>query len=232
MKRVAIVQSNYIPWKGYFDLIGRCDEFILYDDVQYTRRDWRNRNRIKSPTGVQWLTIPVDVAGKYHQRIRDTRISDPDWGRKHWTTLSHNYARAPFFSYYRDHFEPLYLSAFEPFLSTVNHSFIAAIVAILGLRTTLRRSSDYPLVEGRSERLVQLCVASGASVYLSGPAAKGYLDETLFAAAGVGVEWMDYSGYPDYPQLYGKFEHGVTILDLLFNTGPDAARYLKAGVVA
>jgi hypothetical protein len=114
----------------------------------------------------------------------------------------------------------------------VNHRFIAAVVAILGLETKLSWSSDYPLAEGRSERLVQLCVASGATAYLSGPAAKGYLDETLFATAGVGVEWMDYSGYPEYSQLYGEFEHGVTILDLLFNTGPDAARYLKAAVVA
>lgn len=227
MKRVAIVQSNYIPWKGYFDLIRLCDEFILYDDVQYTRRDWRNRNRIKSPTGLQWLTIPVEVTGKYHQRIRDTRISDPDWGRKHWTTLTHNYAKAPFFGYYRDVFEPLYLSTREPFLSEVNRLFIAAIARILGVQTLLCWSSDYPLVEGRSERLVQLCVESGATVYLSGPAAKGYLDEALFTEAGIGVEWMDYSGYPEYPQLFGGFQHGVTILDLLFNTGPNAARYMK-----
>ena len=227
MKRIAIVQSNYIPWKGYFDLIGLCDEFILYDDVQYTRRDWRNRNRIKTPTGLQWLTIPVEVTGKYHQRIRDTRISDPDWGRKHWTTLTHNYAKAPFFSHYRDVFEPLYRSTREPFLSAVNQQFITTIAGILGVETLLSWSSDYPHVDGRSERLVQLCVASGASVYLSGPAAKGYLDDALFAEAGIGVEWMDYSGYPEYPQLFGEFQHGVTILDLLFNTGPDAGRYMK-----
>ncbi len=228
MKRVAIVQSNYIPWKGYFDLIGRCDEFILYDDVQYTRRDWRNRNRIKSPTGLQWLTIPVEVAGKYHQRVCDTRVSDPGWGRRHWTTLTQSYAQAPYFRHYRSLFEPLYLSDDEPLLSRINHRFIAAIVATLGFGTKLSWSSDYPLSEGRSERLVQLCLACGATNYLSGPAAKEYLDEALFAAAGIDVEWMDYSGYPEYPQLNGKFEHGVTILDLLFNTGPDAVRYMKA----
>ncbi|MEP7070334.1 MAG: WbqC family protein [Usitatibacter sp.] len=227
MKRVAIVQSNYIPWKGYFDLVRHCDEFILYDDVQYTRRDWRNRNRIKTPTGPQWLTIPVEVSGKYHQRIRDTRICDPDWGRKHWTTLCHNYAKAPFFGHYRDFFEPLYLGTRETFLSEVNRTFIAAIAPLVGAHTRLRWSSDYPLAEGRSARLVQLCVACEATLYLSGPAAKGYLDETLFTEAGIRVEWMDYSEYPEYPQLFGPFRHDVSILDLLFNTGPDAVRYMK-----
>src|SRR5437868_14961880 len=94
MKRVAILQSNYIPWKGYFDLIAAVDEFILYDDMQYTRRDWRNRNQIKTPAGIQWLTIPVEVKGKFHQRINETQVSDPDWPRHHWRTLELNYARA------------------------------------------------------------------------------------------------------------------------------------------
>jgi hypothetical protein len=228
MKRVAIVQSNYIPWKGYFDLIRLSDEFILYDDVQYTRRDWRNRNVIKTPTGLQWLTIPVEVKGKYHQRIRDTRISDPDWGRKHWTTIFHNYAKAPFFGSYRGVLEALYLSARQQFLSDVNRTFIETIAPMVGIDTRIRWSSDYELADGRSERLLQLCLSAGATVYLSGPAAKGYLDEALFAEAGIRVDWMDYSGYPEYPQLFGEFQHGVTILDLLFNTGPDTARYMKS----
>src|SRR5438046_4323553 len=94
-RKAAIVQSNYIPWKGYFDLIRRVDEFILYDDVQYTRRDWRNRNLIKTPQGLRWLTIPVEVKGKYYQSIRDTKIADPVWAASHWQTIVHNYGRAP-----------------------------------------------------------------------------------------------------------------------------------------
>src|SRR5215510_8709820 len=101
-KKVAIVQSNYIPWKGYFDLINSVDEFILFDDMQYTKRDWRNRNRIKTPDGVAWLTIPVAVKGKYHQRIADTLVSDPSWIASHWKTIRHCYARAPYFAVYRD----------------------------------------------------------------------------------------------------------------------------------
>lgn len=227
-KLVVIVQSNYIPWKGYFDLINMADEFILYDDVQYTRRDWRNRNLIKTPQGLQWLTVPVEVKGKYFQRIRDTRISEPGWARKHWATLLHNYSKAPFFDTYRPVFEPLYLENADTLLSDLNRRFIEAICGVLGIGTRISWSSDYPLVEGRSERLLGLCLAAGATRYLSGPAARGYLDEQLFNDAGVAVSWMDYSGYPPYRQLHGAFEHGVTVLDLLFNEGPEATRYMKS----
>jgi hypothetical protein len=228
MKRVAIVQSNYIPWKGYFDLIRLSDEFILYDDVQYTRRDWRNRNRVKTPRGLQWLTIPVEVKGKYNQRVRDTRISDLSWGSHHWRVLTHNYAKAPFFKAYKDVFELLYLGNLPPLLSNVNRLFLDAICPLLDIRTPIRWSHEFNLADGRSERLLEICLATAATEYLSGPAAKGYLDEALFAAAGVDVIWMDYAGYPSYPQLFGEFEHGVTVLDLLFNVGTDAPRFMKA----
>ena len=101
MKKLAIVQSNYIPWKGYFDMINMVDEFILYDDCQFTKRDWRNRNKIKTPNGSQWLTIPVDVKGKYQQKIKDTVVSDPEWSKKHWTAITHNYCKASFFDNFK-----------------------------------------------------------------------------------------------------------------------------------
>src|SRR5215204_4466106 len=112
-KKVAIVQSNYIPWKGYFDLINLVDEFILFDDMQYTRRDWRNRNIIKTSAGPKWLTIPVAVKGNYFQSIQDTTISDPRWARKHWESIVHSYAKAKSFAMYRDVFEALYLTCEE-----------------------------------------------------------------------------------------------------------------------
>jgi hypothetical protein len=228
MKRVAIVQSNYIPWKGYFDLIHCVDEFILYDDVQFTRRDWRNRNLVKTPRGLEWLTIPVVAKGNYHQRICDTQISDAQWGAKHWRTLEHNYAKTPHFELYRPTFEPLYGRS-EPSLSAVNHGFIVAICGILGIATRISWSMDYrPLKEGRTERLVDLCKRAGATEYLSGPAARDYIEPALFEAAGIALRFYDYAGYPEYPQRFGKFEHGVTVLDLLFNTGPQAPRYMKS----
>ena len=228
VKKVAIVQSNYLPWKGYFDLIGLVDEFILYDSVQYTRRDWRNRNLIKTPQGLQWLTIPVVVGGKYHQRIDETRISDPEWNVKHWKALAHAYRRSPYFEAYRARLECLFLDCRETYLSKINHRFLVTICDILGIATPLACSTQYPSQgDDKTERLVGLCRAAGASVYLSGPAARNYLSPELFAAAGIELRYMDYSGYPEYPQFHGTFEHGVTILDLLFQCGPTAPHYMK-----
>jgi hypothetical protein len=225
-KTVTIVQSNYIPWKGYFDLIRRSDVFVLYDDVQYTRRDWRNRNRIKTPNGLQWLTIPVEVKGKYTQEIREVKIADDRWRDEHWKTLRHAYSRAPFFKSYAERIEALYRGADSEWLSEVNRYFIEGVCELLGIRTDIRWSTEFSNQAGKSERLLGICRELNATAYLSGPAAKSYLDEGLFASAGIGVEWMDYSGYPEYPQLYGPFEHGVTVLDLIFNAGPDAGQYL------
>ena len=228
MKRVAVVQSSYIPWKGYFDLINSVDEFILFDDVQYTRRDWRNRNLIKTPRGLEWLTIPVAVKGRYHQKICDTQVSEADWGAQHWASLVHNYAKAPHFERYQPVLEPLYQGS-ESSLSAVNHSFICAICGILGIATRISWSMDYrPLKEGKTERLVDLCKRAGAAEYLSGPTARDYLEAAAFEAAGLRLSFFDYAGYPEYPQRFGKFEHGVSVLDLLFNTGPDAPRYMKS----
>jgi hypothetical protein len=227
-KTVAIVQSNYIPWKGYFDLIGLSDEFILFDEAQYTKRDWRNRNRLMPPHGPAWLSIPVEVKGKYHQRICDATASDPAWRHKHWATITHSYARAPHFHAYGDVLERLYLGSDERALSTINRGFIEAVCQILGITTELTTAADYGVVAGKTERLVDLCVKAGATTYLSGPAARAYLDEEAFARRGISLLYMDYSGYPEYDQLYPPFEHGVSILDLLFMTGPEARAFMKS----
>ena len=227
-KRVAIVQSNYIPWKGYFDLIASVDEFILYDDVQYTRRDWRNRNLLKTASGLQWLTIPVEVKGKYHQKIRDVVVSDAGWSSTHWRTITHHYSRAPHFRGMKERVERWYAEV-APLtsLSAINEHLLRAVCGALDIGTAITKSSDYALSEGRTERLLELCRQAGAGTYLSGPSARGYLDEALFRDAGMTVEWMDYGSYREYPQLHPPFEHGVTVLDLLFNTGADARSYLK-----
>ena len=227
-KKVAIVQSNYIPWKGYFDLINLVDEFVLFDDMQYTRRDWRNRNLIKTRDGLKWLTIPVAVKGNYFQSIRDTRISDPTWARRHWESIVHNYSKAKHFAAYREVFEPLYLGSQESSLSQINYAFLATICKILGIDTRITWSEQYTLVEGKTERLVSICKQAGATTYISGPAARDYMDETLFNAEGISLEYIDYSSYPDYRQLFPPFEHGVSIIDLIFNEGPDAPMYMKS----
>lgn len=226
MKKVAILQSNYIPWKGYFDMINMVDEFILYDDVQFTKNDWRNRNKIKTSQGVQWLTIPV-----YHsmeQSIREIKVSQKNWNIKHWRTIQNNYANAPFFKEYKNIFFEMYENVPSEYLSEINRYFLEAVNKILGIQTRLSWVWDYSISGDRNERLINLCKAVGGNHYISGPAAKNYLDVALFEKAGISVEWMDYSGYPEYPQLYSSFEHGVTVLDLLFNTGDDARKYMKS----
>ena len=227
MKRIAIVQSNYIPWKGYFDMIASVDEFILYDDMQYTRRDWRNRNQIKTPQGVQWLTVPVKVKGKYDQKIKDTEIDDSSWVSAHWKSLAQNYQRAPHFKVISDWLEPLYFYESYVSISQLNRRFIETICSYLGIKTVISNSWDYTLHEGKTERLADLCSQAGGLEYVSGPAAKNYIEESVFTTRGIKLNWFDYSGYPEYPQLWGEFTHGVTILDLLFNCGKESTRYMR-----
>jgi len=225
-KKVAILQSNYIPWKGYFDMINMVDEFIIYDDCQYTKNDWRNRNRIKTRNGSQWITIPVNYS--YPQKIRDTKISYRAWNQKHWKTIKQNYSKAPFWREHHDFIEDLYWECNEDYLSEVNYRFIKSICELLGLDTRISWSMDYNLKEGKTERLVDLCVQAGADEYISGPAAKCYIDENLFIKENIRVTYMDYSGYPQYDQLYLPFEHNVSIIDLILNMGPKSREYLKS----
>jgi len=224
---VAILQSNYIPWKGYFDLIARVDEFVLYDDVQYTRRDWRNRNRIKTAQGPMWLTIPVRVGGRYLQRIRDVEVEGAGWADKHWRSIVHHYAAAAAAGDYRSALEELYRTAPRRWLTEINEHFLRGICRLLDIRTRVRRSSELDLGGDRSERLVNMCRQLGASTYVSGPSASTYLDASRFQAEGIDVVWADYSGYQEYRQLHPPFDHHVSIVDLLMNEGREARRFLK-----
>lgn len=226
-KKVAISQSNYIPWKGYFDMIAVVDEFILFDDMQFTRRDWRNRNRIKTPQGPQWLTVPVQVKGKYNQKIKDTLIDGTEWAKTHWKTLKQNYCRAPYFDEISVWLEPLYITESHVYISQLNRCFIEAICQYLNIKTVISNSSDYDLIEGKTERLTHLCKQAGAAEYISGPSAKDYVEEEIFGAMNIDITWFDYTGYLEYPQLWGKFIHELTILDLLFNCGKDAFKYMR-----
>ena len=226
-RKIAIVQSNYIPWKGYFDLIAVVDEFVIYDDMQYTRRDWRNRNQIKTPQGRQWLTVPVRVKGKYLQRIRDTEIDGTEWAENHWRSIQQNYAKSRYFRQIAEWLEPIYRRERFTHLTQLNLRLIRRICEELGISTRITMSSELCMVDGRTERLADLCRQCGGTEYISGPSARGYVDEEVFKRMGIGLTWFDYSGYPPYPQLWGEFVHEVSVLDLLFNCGPDSARAMR-----
>jgi len=228
MKKIAIIQSNYLPWKGYFDIVAAADEFILYDDMQFTKNDWRNRNKIKTPQGLSWLTVPVGQS--ISQRIRDVALCNAHWQTKHWKTLQGNYARAPYFDEIATWLAPIFLVQKHSSLSELNRTLIEAVCQYLGIDTRISNSWDYDLPEGKTDRLISLCQQAGAQMYISGPAARDYIDEALFHAAGIQLTWANYDGYPEYPQLWGDFVHGVSILDLLFNCGRSAPQYMKFGI--
>lgn len=227
-KKGIITQSNYIPWKGYFDAINTADVFVVYDEMQYTKRDWRNRNKIKTPHGPKWLSVPVQVKGKYHQKINETKVSDPNWGKSHWGSITQAYSKAQYFNEFQEPFKQFYNSQTPELLTEINIGLIQIVNDILGIKIEILRSKDFNLADGKTERLVNLCKDTGITEYYSGPAAKNYMEENTFENAGIEVHYFDYSGYPEYPQLYGEFTHEVSILDLIFNVGNDAINYMKS----
>jgi hypothetical protein len=225
--RICIIQSCYIPWKGFFDLIRQCDEYVIFDRVQYVKRHWHNRNLIKTANGPAWLTIPVVVKGRFEQPIDEVEIAGP-WAEKHWRAIALAYRRAAFFDEFAERVKGWYEQAErEKRLTDINAIFLHGIAGLLGITTQMTRDTAYPAQGAKTERLLAIARAAGADRYLSGPSARDYFDEGMFRAAGVTTEWMSYRGYPEYTQLHGDFVHEVSALDLLFNTGRDAARYLE-----
>ena len=223
--RVAINQSNYLPWKGYFDLIHEVDLFVFYDDVQYTTRDWRNRNVIKTPQGNKWLTVPVGA--DRNRLISEVAITDRDWPAVHWRRLLQAYGKAPHFGPYKAFFQEIYLGRTWDSLSQLNQFLIKHIAReFLGIATKFTDSGPLKLTSRKQDRIFDVLAAVGADVYVSGPAAKAYLEPARFAASGITLEWKDYAGYPGYGQFFPPFEHAVTILDLLFHVGSEAPDYI------
>jgi hypothetical protein len=226
--KCVILQPSYIPWRGYFHQIQKADVFILYDCVQYDEHGWRNRNQIKTAHGLQWLTIPVVTKGVHRQNIpiRDVRlVPNNPWRVKHWRALQQNYGKTAHFKRYAPLLENFYARQDE-LLADFACDLTIALALELGIeRTQFVRSSTLPTQGTKTDRLLGLLTHLGANHYISGPAARDYLELDKFAAARISVEFMVYN-YPEYPQLFGAFEPAVTILDLLFNVGPDAAKYI------
>lgn len=225
--KCVILQPSYIPWRGYFHQIQKADVFVFYDDVQYDKRGWRNRNRVKTPQGLRWLTIPVRSRARVENAlIKDIRICwERPWAQTHWSTLRHSYSRAPYFQKY----EPL-LEAFfgrrDELLADFTIAFTLALAGELGIRHTRFLRSSSLKVEGvKSDRLLSVLGAVGSRHYISGPSARAYINEPKVSAAGVSVEYMTYE-YPEYSQLHPPYDPFVSILDLLFMEGPEAGRLI------
>lgn len=225
----VILQPSYIPWRGYFDQIRRAEVFIFYDDVQYDKHGWRNRNQIKTAAGKQWMTIPVHSAGVTAGiPIKDVKIDwSKPWIRNHQKALETSYSRAPFYREYAPLLETIY-DRKDEFIADFTIETTKLLAETLGIRTTrFLRSSEMKDVSGRkTQRLIQILQEVGAEHYLSGPSARDYIDAGAFAEAGIALEYMKYD-YPDYPQLYPPFDPNVSILDLLFMTGDKAMQYIE-----
>ncbi len=227
-KKIAILQSSYIPWKGYFDIINSVDEFVIYDTAGYSKNGWRNRNRITGPNGTRWLTIPVRVT-RHNQPINEVRIHDFRWPAKHWKSLVANYGGSPFFRSYAQALERLYESlAEEPYLTTINIAFLRFTSRLLGISTPFSMAEDLNDIQDPTEKLIRLCQIRGATSYVTGPSASDYLRPRRFEEENIRVEWMNYDNYPEYPQRGVPFNHAVSILDLIFWTGPEATKYMKS----
>ena len=209
MKRVAVLQSNYIPWKGYFDIIHDVDEFIFYDEVQYTTRDWRNRNQIFVNGKLNWLSIPVGTS--LNRKIFEVEIKDHSWQSKHFKTIERAYHRSRFWSRYESFFEDVYLNRTWDFLYELNRFLIEEISRrFLHITTKFSDSRDYFSEGIKHEKLLSLVKSAGADVYISGPAAKDYIVEKDYFDAGIKIVWKDYSHYPRYLQKSNEFTHFVS----------------------
>jgi hypothetical protein len=225
--KCVILQPSYIPWRGFFHQIQRADLFIFYDDVQYDKHGWRNRNQIKTAQGKQWLTIPVHSAGATQGLlIKDVKIDwSKPWAKNHWKTLSFSYAKAPHLRTYAEICGSFY-QRHDEFLADFTIETTIALARELGIdQTRFMRASELNAGGEKTDRLIAVLKKVGATHYISGPSARDYIELEKFEQAGITLEYMEYN-YPEYPQLHSPFDPQVSILDLLLMTGPDAPNYI------
>jgi hypothetical protein len=223
---LAVLQPSFLPWLGFFDQMARSDIFVFYDDVQFDKHGWRNRNRIKTANGVTWLTVPVRHSGLHGQAIRDVRVDNSKrWAGKLVKTIQQAYAHAPHCDPYSGQLAEVLAASWESLLD-LDCSVIHLMARWLDLGTVVAKASGLGIQGTRSGRLIEICKYFGAERYLSGNAAKAYLDTRLFDEAGIEVVWQEYV-HPRYPQLHGGFIPYLSALDLILNMGPESPKLLK-----
>ena len=232
MTSVAIMQPTYLPWIGYFAMIDRVDSFIVLDSVQFARRSWQQRNRIKLNGREHLLTVPVLSKGRRDQLILDVEIDrSRDFPRQHVATIRRAYAKAPFFA---EHVDSLFriLDVNHRYLADLNAALISWLAMAFGITTPIARSSTFAAVGKRANLLTELCLEAGAGVYVSAPGSAGYIDESSsFAERGISVAYHRYD-HPTYPQGGSPFLPFMGAIDLLFHAGPDGLAILRSGIAA
>lgn len=222
--KAAIIQSNYIPWKGYFDIINDVDVFIFYDSVQYTTRDWRNRNLIKTDLGGRWLSVPV--GGDRKRLINETHVKNERWQLEHFKTIQYFYKKSKYYKLFEEFLHNFYIEKKWNHLSDLNQYLIKKIsIDFLGIEVKFLNSSDLTKVGNGQDAILSMLKQVGADVYVSGPSAKNYIEDSKFKNAGIDLVWKEYGPYKEYDQFHPPFLHNVSILDLLFHCGHDAGLY-------
>lgn len=226
MKKVAVLQSNYLPWKGYFDIIRDVDVFVFYDEVQYTKNDWRNRNKIRTPEGTKWLTIPCGY--DLNRKIEEVKIKNEiAWQDKHYNDILRFYSDAPYFNYIEDFLDLIYKDKKWEYLSELNQYCIKYICQkFLDIDTMFVNSREYKTSGEKGEKLLSLLKCLETDLYVSGPAAKSYISEEKYYNNGIKIIWKNYEKYPEYSQVYPGFEHHVSIIDMLANLGKMTKEYI------
>lgn len=216
---IGILQPGYLPWLGFFEQLYRSDVFVIYDDVQYDKNGWRNRNRVKTANGIQWLTVPVLLKYNDHPQICEVRIdNNTKWRKKHLETIRQSYARTPFFKQYFELFESTFTRDWE-YLIDLDIHLIKMLAQALGIPEKLMiRSSTLDIEGDRVDRLIKLCNHFGADTFYEGASGINYIDPTEFQQNGIMVQFQEYH-HPEYAQLYGDFVPYLSVLDLLFNCG-------------
>jgi len=224
--RIGILQPGYLPWLGFFEQMYKSDVFVIYEDVQYDKHGWRNRNRIKTANGVQWLTVPILVKFEEHPLISEVEVDNKqNWRKKHLSAIQQSYSKAPFYKEYADIFEEAYSRDWE-YLIDIDMYFITKLSECLGMGSKkIIRSSTLDATGDRVERLVNICKMFKADTFYEGAAGRNYLDEKHFAGHGIRLEFQDYK-HPIYNQLYGDFVPYLSVIDLLFNHGEESLAIL------
>lgn len=231
MTTLVVLQPSYLPWLGFFDQMIRSDVFVYYDDVQFDKHGWRNRNRIKSPNGPHWLTVPVLHKGKFGQSNLEVEIDNrQDWARKHIATIRQFYAKSPYLKLYLPELEDVLLSRWNN-LVELDLAVVDLMCIWLKIKRKIVRSSELGVTGTQSKRLLRFCQHFGATNYLSGDSAINYLDVDLFASSGIRIEWQKFS-HPVYPQLHGEFVPYLSALDMILNMGEKGCEILTDRVTA
>lgn len=228
--KIGILQPGYLPWLGFFEQMYKSDIFVIYDDVQYDKNGWRNRNKIKTAKGAQWLTVPVSVHFQSHQLVKDVKVDNSiDWKKKHLFSIKQSYSKSIFFDKYIDIFENAYARHWD-YIIDIDMHFIKQLADMLGIKDkNVVLSSSFNIKGSRMERLVGICKKYKADTFYEGSAGREYIEEGIFSKNGIKVEYQDYK-HPEYTQLYGEFIPYLSIVDLLFNHGSESLSILTENI--